>query len=146
MVERGERVRANIVAGSAITFVVCAGLGFGMSRALAAQEAVFTAAQAEAGLPAYRTHCAGCHASDLGGRDDAPALAGPDFLKTWGPRTTADLHEFVSTTMPPDGTTLTPEEYLAVIAFMLSRNGAAAGTTPLAADTAVGIATLVGTP
>lgn len=128
-----------------LVFVGSACLGFGWSRTAAAagQTAVFTAAQAEAGRSAYRTHCAGCHASDLGGRDDAPALAGPDFLKTWGPRTTAQLHDFIRTTMPPDGTALTPDEYLAVVAHLLERNGAVAGAQPLDATTAVGIASLI---
>ena len=121
-------------------------LGFGWSRTAAAagQTGVFTAAQADAGRTAYRTHCAGCHATDLGGRDDAPALTGPDFLKTWGPRTTAQLHDFIRTTMPPDGTALTPDEYLAVVAHLLERNGAAAGDQPFTATTAVGIASIVG--
>jgi mono/diheme cytochrome c family protein len=120
--------------------------GLGRSRTVAAagQGAVFTAAQADAGRAAYRTHCAGCHASDLGGRDDAPALTGPEFLKTWGPKTTAQLHDFIRTTMPPDGATLTADEYLAVVAHLLERNGAAAGDQPLAATTAVGIASIVG--
>jgi mono/diheme cytochrome c family protein len=122
-----------------------ASLGFGWSRTTVAagQTAVFTAAQAGAGRTAYRTYCAGCHAADLGGRDDAPALAGPDFLRTWGPRTTAQLHEFIRTTMPPDGSTLTPDEYLAVVAHLLERNGATPGDQPLAAATAVGIASIV---
>lgn len=127
-----------------LAFLGSACLGFGWSHAADAlgQPAVFTAAQAETGRTAYRAHCAGCHASDLGGRDDAPALAGPDFLKTWGPRTTAQLHDFVRTTMPPDGSALTAEEYLAVVAHLFERNGAAAGAQPLDAATAVGIASL----
>jgi cytochrome c5 len=123
-------------------FLGSACLGWSRSADAAAQTAVFTAAQAAAGRTAYRAHCAACHAADLGGRDDAPALAGPEFLKTWGPRTTAQLHEFIRTTMPPDGTALTAEEYLAVVAHLLERNGAAAGAQPLDAATAVGIASL----
>jgi mono/diheme cytochrome c family protein len=128
-----------------LVFLGSACLGFSSSRTAdaLAQTAVFTAAQAEAGRSAYRSHCAGCHAGDLGGRDDAPALAGPDFLKTWGPRTTAQLHDFIRTTMPPDGTALTAEEYLAVVAQLLERNGAVAGAQPLDATTAAGIASII---
>lgn len=114
--------------------------GFTWSRAAAAPAAVFTAAQAGQGRTVYRASCAGCHAGDLGGRDDAPALAGPDFLKTWGPRTTVQLYDFIRTTMPPDGATLTGDEYLALVALLLEQNGAVAGDTPLAVTTAVGIA------
>jgi mono/diheme cytochrome c family protein len=120
------------------------GVGWCEPQAAAVPTAVFTSTQAAAGRTAYRTHCAGCHAADLGGRDDAPPLAGPDFVKTWGPRTTAQLHDFIRTTMPPDGATLTADEYLAVVAHLLERNGAAAGDQPLAATTAVGIASIVG--
>jgi mono/diheme cytochrome c family protein len=144
-----ERGPKNTVASEAQPLLLVRGgasLGFGGSRTVAAagQSSVFTAAQADTGRTAFRTHCAGCHAADLGGRDDAPALAGPDFLKTWGPRTTAQLHDFIRTTMPPDGTTLTPDEYLAVVAHLLERNGATAGDQLYAATTAVGIASIVG--
>lgn len=121
-------------------FLLAAFTGFTWSRAAAAPAAVFTAAQAEQGRTVYRASCAGCHAADLGGRDDAPALAGPDFLKTWGPQTTTALYGFIRSTMPPDGATLTTDEYLALVAHLLERNGATAGETPLEATTAVGIA------
>jgi len=117
-----------------------ASTGVAWSRATAAPTAVFTAVQAGQGRTVYRASCAGCHAADLGGRDDAPALAGPDFLKTWGPRTTAQLYDFLRATMPPDGATLTGDEYLGLVAFLLERNGAVAGDAPLEATTAIGIA------
>ncbi|MGE4081556.1 MAG: cytochrome c [Vicinamibacterales bacterium] len=120
-------------------FLVGALAGFTWSHAAAAPAAVFTAAQAEQGRTVYRASCAGCHAGDLGGRDDAPALAGPDFLKTWGPRTTEQLYDFIRTTMPPDGATLPGDDYLALVAHLLERNGAVAGDTVLDAATAVGI-------
>ena len=99
--------------------------------------AVFTADQAAAGEKQYQARCASCHAPDLGGRDDAPALTGDAFMATWGAQTTKDLYDFVSSTMPPDGASLTDDEMLAVVAHMLQRNGAAAGAAPLTAATAV---------
>lgn len=121
-------------------FAVAVVVGFTWSRAVAAPATVFTTVQAAQGRTVYRAICAGCHAGDLGGRDDAPALAGPDFLKTWGPRTTLDLYDFIRTTMPPGGATLSADEYLALVALLLEQNGAVAGDAPLAATTAVGIA------
>ena len=41
--------------------------------------APFTAAQANAGRDAYQTNCAGCHVADLGGRNEAPQLAGSNL-------------------------------------------------------------------
>lgn len=108
--------------------------------------AVFTAAQAAQGQTVYQTHCASCHAADLGGRTEAPALTGPDFLKTWGAQTTAQLLEFVQATMPPDGGEISPDDYLAVVALVLQRNGATAGDQALTAATAVEIASITRRP
>src|SRR5262245_36514187 len=40
----------------------------------------FTAAQADGGRALYQARCAGCHLPDLGGRGEAPPLAGANFL------------------------------------------------------------------
>jgi mono/diheme cytochrome c family protein len=104
---------------------------------------VFTPAQATAGESQYQTKCASCHAPDLGGRDDAPALKGEAFMATWGGQTTKDLHDFISSTMPPDGGELTAEEYLAVVAYVLQQNGGRPGTMPLTAATAVSVDAVV---
>jgi mono/diheme cytochrome c family protein len=77
-----------------------AGLGV---RSGTAATAIFTVAQAEAGRSAYQEHCASCHAGDLGGRNDAPALKGDAFLATWQAKPAKELVEFVSATMPPEG-------------------------------------------
>ena len=103
---------------------------------------VFTAQQADAGKKHYDTTCAPCHGSDLGGAD-APALAGPDFTKAWSTQTTSDLFKYAQG-MPPGGTPLADGDNLAVVAYLLQQNGAAAGATPLQPATAVkigGIAT-----
>lgn len=105
--------------------------------------AVFTADQASAGDQQYQAKCASCHAPDLGGRDDAPALKGEAFMATWGGQTTKDLHDFISSTMPPDGGELTADEYLAVVAYVLQQNGGSAGTAPLTAATAVRVDAVV---
>ena len=44
-----------------------------------AQQASFTAAQAEAGAAVYQTACAVCHLANLQGSGEAPQLAGTDF-------------------------------------------------------------------
>ncbi len=103
---------------------------------------VYTAQQADAGKKHYDTTCSPCHGSDLGGAD-APALAGPDFTKAWSTQTTSDLFKYAQG-MPPGGTPLADGDNLAVVAYLLQQNGAAAGATPLQPATAVkigGIAT-----
>ena len=51
----------------------------------------YTAAQAAAGRAAYQASCASCHLPDLAGRNEAPQLAGNNFMNTWRARTTRDL-------------------------------------------------------
>ena len=99
--------------------------------------AVFTAEQAVAGKAAYASACARCHMPDLGGSPDAAALAGTTFADTWRARTTKDLFEFVAGSMPPGGSTMSPETYAAIVAFVLQSNGAVPGSTPLEPSTTV---------
>ena len=101
---------------------------------------VYTSAQADAGRDQYKATCAACHAADLSGAE-GPQLAGSDFMKTWGTQTTKDLVEYAQG-MPPDGPSLKADQYLNVVAYILQRNGAAAGAEPLTAATAVPIGSI----
>src|SRR3954471_18474207 len=94
---------------------------------------VFTADQAAAGRAVYQANCASCHLPDLAGRNEAPQLAGNNFMNTWRARTARDLFEFTQSTMPPTGANLGAEQYLAVTAFILQANGAQPGTQALTA-------------
>ena len=100
-------------------------------------QSVFTAEQAVAGKAAYASACARCHMPDLGGSPDAAALAGTTFLDTWRARSTKDLFDFVSGSMPPGGSSMSPETYAAIVAFVLRSNGAVPGTTRLEPSTSV---------
>src|SRR5205814_9265411 len=101
-----------------------------------------TAAQAAAGRAAYQANCSSCHLPDLGGRNEAPALAGVNFMSTWGSRSTRDLFDYMSATMPPGGSTLGADDYAAIVAFVLQSNGATAGAQPFVPTTAVTIASI----
>src|SRR5438128_10264297 len=85
---------------------------------------VYTAAQAAAGRAAYQANCASCHLPDLAGRNEAPQLAGNNFMNTWRTRTTKDLFDYVQT-MPPNAPSLDAAQYLAITTFLLQANGAA---------------------
>ncbi len=98
---------------------------------------VFTAAQAASGRGIYQASCASCHLPDLAGRNEAPQLAGNNFMNTWRARTTRDLFELIQATMPPAAASLTEDQYLAVAVFLLQANGAPAGATAFAPTTAV---------
>ncbi len=79
--------------------------------------------------------------ADLGGRNEAPQLAGNNFLSTWRTRSTRDLLEFTQSTMPPTGESLPVEQYVNIISYILQSNGAPAGNQPFTPATAVPIGT-----
>jgi alcohol dehydrogenase (cytochrome c) len=98
----------------------------------------YTPQQAAAGRVTYQASCVGCHAMDLGGRNEAPQLAGSNFMATWGTRSTRDLFRFIQATMPPGNTRgLDEQEYINLTAFLLDANGAVAGSQPMASGTNV---------
>jgi len=97
---------------------------------------VFTAQQATAGSTVYAASCASCHMADLAGRNEAPQLAGNNFMNTWRNRSTKDLFEFIQSTMPPTGESLSEAQFLSVTAYILQANGAQPGATPMTPATA----------
>ncbi|MYK69493.1 MAG: cytochrome c, partial [Gammaproteobacteria bacterium] len=110
-----------------------------LAAPLAAQETVrLVPQQVEAGRGVYDRSCAECHRADLSGDFEAPELAGRNFLAAWR---TAPLDELLAVVrdMPPEEPgTLTEAQYLAVTAFLLSANGAAADLGVLASGQAIG--------
>ena len=101
-------------------------------------DGVYTDAQAARGHALFDQHCASCHGDSLEGRDEAPALAGADFLSNWTGLTAGDLFERIRTTMPlnnPGG--LGRPVMCDILAYMLSANKFPAGQTDLPAATEV---------
>lgn len=98
----------------------------------------FTAQQAARGKEVYITHCAAaCHVENLLGNGPAPSLAGPDFLLRWEDFTLAELLDKIRTTMPKAApASLSADDYLTVVAFILAANGAKPGETALPAGAA----------
>lgn len=143
-------VAAGLVAAAGPGRVVLTADAVGLAAAVQTPDAaarqpapaVITVAQATAGRDAYQARCASCHLPDLGGRNEASPLAGLAFMSAWRGRTTAELYDYIRTSMPPGGATLGADEYLSITAFILRSNGAATGATPLAAGTAVPIGTV----
>src|SRR6266542_3947005 len=94
---------------------------------------VYTDAQAKRGGALYAERCASCHAPDLSGIDQAPALTGADFMTEWNDLSTNDLFERVRISMPADKPgSLERQQVADVIAFILQKNGLPAGQTELA--------------
>ena len=109
-----------------------------LAAPLAGQETVrLVPQQVEAGRGVYDRSCAECHRADLSGDFEAPELAGRNFLAAWR---TAPLDELLAVVrdMPPEEPgTLSEAQYLAVTAFLLSANGAAADQGVLASGQAI---------
>ena len=116
---------------------------WGISLAAGQQPTVpgpFTEGQARAGREAYTAQCAGCHQPDLRGSGEAPALAGANFISTWGNQTVADLFGRIKSSMPPGrGGSIDDSTCLAIVAHILQSNGSGAGSQPLTASAPVRI-------
>lgn len=101
----------------------------------------FTSEQANAGRATYQAKCAACHLPDLKGSNEAPPLAGGNFMNTWRGRAVSDLFDRIHNTMPAtDPGSLGYEEAAGIVAYILRTNGATAGTQPLTPTTS----TLIG--
>ena len=108
---------------------------------------VYTEEQAAQGKTTYEVSCAGCHAKDLNGRDgggQGPELAGNAFTKKWELQTLNQLFTEIKTRMPRNQpASLTSEEYLNLVAYILQANKFPAGETALTADTALLTSTFI---
>ena len=90
-------------------------------------DGVFTSGQASSGERTFRQVCATCH--------DTSEFSGGRFRISWVGQTAGDLLDVVSTLMPEDKPgSLRPDDYAAVVAYLLSLNGYPAGEAPLPAN------------
>jgi mono/diheme cytochrome c family protein len=100
-------------------------------------DGAYTEAQAERGKTAYEAQCSFCHLSDLTGQGFAPGLVDDTFKARWAEGDLGELYTIVKVTMPQDKPdSLTPEEYAAIVAYMLKMNDYPAGKQELVADEA----------
>lgn len=129
-------MRALWVAGVVVALGV--GLAVGpQAQAKAVGDGVYTEAQAERGKLAYEANCSFCHLSDLTGQGFAPGLVDDTFKARWQEGNVGELFSIVKVTMPQDKPdSLKPDEYAAIVAYMLKMNKYPAGATELAADEA----------
>ena len=104
-------------------------------------DGVFTEAQAERGQAVYPGPCGLCHGRRLDGAPDdpdmlsTPSLARARFLRIWEGRSLATLFEYTRATMPEaNPESLDDQEYVDIIAYMLSVSGMPAGDDELEPD------------
>ena len=101
-------------------------------------DGVFTEAQAKRGQTVYSAPCGWCHGRRLNGAPDdpdmqsTPPLARAKFLRNWDGKSLAALYIYTRETMPTSNPgALTDQEYLDIIAYMLSASGMPAGEREL---------------
>ena len=68
------------------------------------------------------------------------------FVATWQAKPVKELFDFVRTTMPPEGGSISADDYLAIVAYALQENGATAGTQPLTPSTSTLISAVLSRP
>jgi polar amino acid transport system substrate-binding protein len=102
--------------------------------------ALYTAEQAEQGALAYYQNCAMCHGPLLDGQPggySGPALKGPDFADPSYDFHVSDIFNFVAKLMPSATPgSLTREQDVKIMAFILQQNGYPPGNQPLVYETA----------
>ncbi len=119
--------------GLRLAGVTAAMLG-GATIALAQGVTPDFASQVDRGRTAYAQHCAMCHGEALVDGQFAPALKGRAFLLKWGDGPLSELFDYTHRSMPPANAGGLPDEtYAAIMALILSENGAG-NPVPLAAD------------
>jgi len=94
---------------------------------------VYAEEQADAGQAAFARHCAHCHGAELQG-GFGPRLVPLDPFQ-FRDEPLATVYAFIRTQMPFDGPgSLDDDVYVAILAFILQRNGYPDGSEPLPAD------------
>jgi mono/diheme cytochrome c family protein len=100
--------------------------------------ALYTKEQAEEGAVAYYQNCAMCHGPLLDGQEGGfpgPALKGPDFADPSYDFHVNEIFNFVAKLMPSATPgSLSPEQDVQIMAFILRENGYPAGAKELTYD------------
>jgi quinoprotein glucose dehydrogenase len=141
----------NTLYRGVLRFVALAILFTYTSRSGATQpstsDGIFTHAQAAEGEKAFTISCASCHASDLTGKPNAPALAGDSFVQRWQGHSVGEFFVRISTTMPKGQPhSLDDTAYANIIAFLFEANGYVPGRSELKAELGVLNQTIIGLP
>ena len=115
-------------------------------RQSAAKVPAFTAAQADRGKQAYADNCMGCHLAGLDGSSNPTAnakgtpLMGPRFVQDFGESKISALFNKMQRDMPNGKAgSLTEQQYLDIVSYVLQQNKYPAGPNELTVDAATDI-------
>lgn len=128
---------------------IVAAIALGVASAAAAgapsPSVSYSAAQAAAGDKLFASKCAACHGEHLEG-GAGPALTGATLntLAKNTKLTVGDMFTFISQQMPlNEPASLTHDQYVSIMAYILHYNGYKTGAKPLTYDAATNSATVV---
>lgn len=128
-------MRLTKIAATVLVAATSAGIAALAGAASPPPAPSYTAAQADQGETAFENDCAQCHGANLEGYS-GPALTGPQFTAAYGSLNA--LLGFISGSMPLDAPgSLSHQDYVAIVAFILNKNGVAPGTNPLTFNAAM---------
>lgn len=96
-------------------------------------DGVYTAEQAARGRAVYNVRCAECHMTDLAGHEYAGALAGYGFQLKWQDASLGELLGRIRGMPLGRPGSLSPAEYLDIVAYILQKNAYPGGQSELTA-------------
>jgi hypothetical protein len=102
-------------------------------------DGVYTKAQADGAKKQFDKICAQCHPFSVAEKKKASdlPLGGEPFFDSWSGRTLSEMITLIALTMPNDGSaTVTDEEAVNLVAYILQQNGYPTGSTPLTKESA----------
>src|SRR5262245_22373422 len=121
-----------------VKLAIAAAMGLALLQAAPAKsvlDGVYTKDQAARGQAKYTQVCSNCHQSDLSGSDQAPSLAGGDFVDRWSDQSVVDLADRIRTSMPLDDVgSLNVQLSADLTAYLLQANNFPAGDKEIPAD------------
>ncbi len=135
--------RGMFAAGGAGLFLAVTGFGVAsltahQARAASAPPAIYTAAQASTGADVFTKNCAVCHGAALQG-EAGPTLLGQSFASAANNYTVGAIFGEIAEQMPAGAPgSLTHDQYTAVMAYILAKNGYPAGPTKLDYNASLG--------
>jgi len=92
-------------------------------------DGVYTLAQAAKGRDVFASSCQSCHTPTQ--------HSGPPFRNKWFGRSLGDLYAYIRKEMPKNEPgSMSDEDYVRALAYLLRMNGMPTGSTPLTADSA----------
>lgn len=129
-----NRVPLTLLQAALCAGIVVAGATAQTGAASSILAGAYTEEQAVRGQALYYQHCLACHGEMMNGVDQAPPLAGPQFSSVWNGASLWALVERIAL-MPPDKPgTLSRQENVDLLAYMLWYNGLPLGSSPLETD------------